>query len=165
MNLGSPIQIQAKAGDVVLCHYQLAHTIAPNVSPNIRYAIYFRLHSLNHPPQTYRPESITNIWLDYPAMSGIVSKFSSSSTQSPNPFAGDPQFVSAMGFFDRAVQEDKKMLFANALVCYEKGLAILITIAKTDKNPLKQQYAKTLAERYMKRAEQIKSLAQGALEL
>jgi ectoine hydroxylase-related dioxygenase (phytanoyl-CoA dioxygenase family) len=30
-------------GDVVLCHYELAHTAAVNVSDDDRYAVYFRL--------------------------------------------------------------------------------------------------------------------------
>jgi ectoine hydroxylase-related dioxygenase (phytanoyl-CoA dioxygenase family) len=30
-------------GDVVLCHYQLAHTAAVNVSDGDRYSVYFRL--------------------------------------------------------------------------------------------------------------------------
>jgi hypothetical protein len=42
--ISKPHQICAKAGDVILCHYQLAHTISPNTSPNIRYCVYFRLN-------------------------------------------------------------------------------------------------------------------------
>lgn len=41
--LGTPLQLMAEPGDVVLCHYQLAHTAAVNVSDRDRYAVYFRL--------------------------------------------------------------------------------------------------------------------------
>ena len=58
-------QLMTKPGDVVLLHYQLAHSIAPNTTPNIRYMIYFRLHALAHAPNTARPESVENIWIDY----------------------------------------------------------------------------------------------------
>lgn len=41
--LGEPRQILATTGDVILCHYQLAHAAAPNVSASDRIAVYFRL--------------------------------------------------------------------------------------------------------------------------
>ncbi|MBI3517205.1 MAG: phytanoyl-CoA dioxygenase family protein [Proteobacteria bacterium] len=41
--LGEPVQLQCAAGDVVLCHYQLAHTSAVNLSEDDRCAVYFRL--------------------------------------------------------------------------------------------------------------------------
>jgi hypothetical protein len=41
--LGDPVQLLTEPGDVVLCHYQLAHTAAVNVSDSDRYAVYFRL--------------------------------------------------------------------------------------------------------------------------
>lgn len=45
--VGAAKQIIAKPGDVVLCHYQLAHSIAPNITSNIRYALYFRVSILS----------------------------------------------------------------------------------------------------------------------
>ena len=36
-----------KAGDVFLANYMTAHFIAPNTSPNIRYAVYFRIKGPN----------------------------------------------------------------------------------------------------------------------
>jgi hypothetical protein len=41
--LGSPVQLMVEPGDMVLCHYQLAHGVAVNLSTADRYAIYFRL--------------------------------------------------------------------------------------------------------------------------
>ena len=35
----APVQVKMKQGDMVLAHYQLAHSIAPNTSPRIRYGI------------------------------------------------------------------------------------------------------------------------------
>ncbi len=65
-NMPEPVQMMGKAGDVVICHYQLAHTAAINVSPHTRYAIYFRLKHLKHGGT--RPETLTNIWLDWEGM-------------------------------------------------------------------------------------------------
>jgi hypothetical protein len=39
--LGAPLQLQVNAGDVVLAHYQLGHTGAPNLSARIRCAVFF----------------------------------------------------------------------------------------------------------------------------
>ena len=37
-----------RAGDVILANYCMAHTIAPNISPYIRYSVYFRITSTAH---------------------------------------------------------------------------------------------------------------------
>ena len=38
VEMPEPVQLTAHAGDIILCHYQLAHGITANVSPNPRYA-------------------------------------------------------------------------------------------------------------------------------
>lgn len=38
-----PVHCIGKKGDVFLANYMTAHFIAPNTSPNIRYAVYFRV--------------------------------------------------------------------------------------------------------------------------
>ena len=66
VDLLQPVHMLGKAGDVVLCHYQLAHAAVQNVSPHVRYAIYFRLHHINHDAQW--KEAMTNIWLEWDGM-------------------------------------------------------------------------------------------------
>jgi ectoine hydroxylase-related dioxygenase (phytanoyl-CoA dioxygenase family) len=41
--LDRPTEIIARAGDVILTHHQLPHSVAANRSPHIRYAVYYRL--------------------------------------------------------------------------------------------------------------------------
>jgi ectoine hydroxylase-related dioxygenase (phytanoyl-CoA dioxygenase family) len=36
------VQIKAQSGDLVLAHYCLAHAVAPNISPHVRYALFYR---------------------------------------------------------------------------------------------------------------------------
>ena len=72
VELPQPEQLTAQAGDVVLCHYQLAHGITANVSPNIRYAIYFRLHHTEH--ETHGKQTMTDIWLEWPGMHDIAGR-------------------------------------------------------------------------------------------
>ena len=60
VELGNPIQLFANPGDVVVCHYQLAHAAAVNVSSNDRIAIYFRLSLKGI--ENRRWELLTNIW-------------------------------------------------------------------------------------------------------
>jgi hypothetical protein len=43
IDLGAPVQLICEAGDVVLLHYELAHTAAVNTSDVDRIAVYFRL--------------------------------------------------------------------------------------------------------------------------
>jgi hypothetical protein len=63
--LGSPVQLLARPGDVVFCHYELGHSAAPNVSNDDRIAIFFRLwfHDIA-PPEAIeqRWRNLTNIW-------------------------------------------------------------------------------------------------------
>ncbi|HZO89975.1 MAG TPA: phytanoyl-CoA dioxygenase family protein [Chthonomonadaceae bacterium] len=66
IEMPEPVQIQGKAGDVVLVHYELAHSAAPNVSPHVRYAIFFRLTHVDH--EEHKWEAMTDIWLEYEGM-------------------------------------------------------------------------------------------------
>jgi hypothetical protein len=64
-------QITARAGDAVICHYQLAHGITGNTSPFIRYAIFFRLSHIRHNELHW--ECMTDIWKEWAGMQEIVS--------------------------------------------------------------------------------------------
>jgi Phytanoyl-CoA dioxygenase (PhyH) len=60
IELGGPVQLFANPGDVVLCHYQLAHAAAVNLSANDRIAVYFRVWLKGI--EERRWELLTNIW-------------------------------------------------------------------------------------------------------
>lgn len=70
VGMPDPQQITAKPGDVVLCHYQLAHGIAPNVSPHVRYAIFYRLSHVDLNRERWQ-EPMENIWLHWPGITAI----------------------------------------------------------------------------------------------
>ena len=58
--LGEPHQIRATAGDVILCHYQLAHAAAVNLTARDRIAVYFRLSLADL--AEHRWHRLTHIW-------------------------------------------------------------------------------------------------------
>jgi Phytanoyl-CoA dioxygenase (PhyH) len=60
IELDDPIQLITNPGDVVVCHYQLAHSAAVNVSSNDRIAIYFRVWLKGI--ESRRWELLTDIW-------------------------------------------------------------------------------------------------------
>ena len=66
IDLGNPEPVLARAGDVVLCHYQLAHAAGPNTSPHVRYAVYFRLKRKGHDRQKW--ECLTDVWREWPGL-------------------------------------------------------------------------------------------------
>ena len=66
IDLGKPEPVLARAGDVVLCHYQLAHAAGPNTSPHVRYAVYFRLKRKGHDRQKW--ECLTDVWREWPGI-------------------------------------------------------------------------------------------------
>ena len=63
IDIGEPTQVTGKAGDIVIAHYLLGHSVASNVSANIRYAIFFRLQHTLHDEQKW--ESMTDAWLEW----------------------------------------------------------------------------------------------------
>ncbi len=60
IQLPEPKQITGKAGDVVLVHYQVAHSATGNYSPNVRYALFFRLRHRDH--ELHRWDAMKNPW-------------------------------------------------------------------------------------------------------
>jgi hypothetical protein len=66
-----PVQITGEPGDLVLAHYLLGHSAAPNASPHIRYACFFRLEVdglVDH-----REESVVDPWRDWEGMRELVA--------------------------------------------------------------------------------------------
>ncbi len=56
-------QLEARAGDVLLAHYQLAHNAAPNVGPHVRYAVFFRLAHRAHDPTS--TATLVDLWREW----------------------------------------------------------------------------------------------------
>ena len=76
LELGEPVQVLLGAGDVVVAHYQLAHSVAQNLSPHIRYAVYYRLA---HRAVTFDWSQLRDIWRCHPALAEFTSPASGSS--------------------------------------------------------------------------------------
>lgn len=71
IELPPPKQIHGQAGDIALVHYELAHSAAPNVSPHVRYALFFRLTHCDH--AAHKWEAMTDIWLEWAGMREVVA--------------------------------------------------------------------------------------------
>ena len=71
VQLPEPVQVTCRAGDLVLCHYQIAHCAAPNVSPHVRYGIFFRLSHIDHAGQ--KREVMQDIWREWEGLREIVA--------------------------------------------------------------------------------------------
>jgi hypothetical protein len=67
LDLGAPVPVLGRAGDVVLSHYQLAHAAGPNTSPHVRYAVYFRLKRRGHDARRW--DCLTDVWREWPGLS------------------------------------------------------------------------------------------------
>ena len=67
-----PVQICGRAGDLVLTHYQLAHTAGPNASPHVRYAAIYRCYHVEH--GSCRKEAMTDVWLEWPAVRELITE-------------------------------------------------------------------------------------------
>ena len=76
VEIGDSVQTMPNAGDAVLSHYQIGHGIASNVSPNIRYAIYFRLKRVGH--DEIKHEVMTDLWREWDGMRELVGRSTTS---------------------------------------------------------------------------------------
>ncbi len=76
VTLPEPHQVLANPGDAILCHYQLGHTVAINVSPYVRYAVFFRLTHPDHRKNI--PLVFTDMWREWPRLRSERSRSSSS---------------------------------------------------------------------------------------
>mmetsp|Transcript_19964 Transcript_19964/g.33645 ORF Transcript_19964/g.33645 Transcript_19964/m.33645 type:complete len:338 (+) Transcript_19964:121-1134(+) len=85
--------ITAKAGDVVILNYCLAHNVAPNISPHLRYNVYFRITSKMHrrkpandtgnnernsvtgaamASMNHYPQAMLHVWDEWPGLRHMV---------------------------------------------------------------------------------------------
>ena len=62
-DLPEPVQITGRAGDLIIAHYLLGHSVAPHLSPHIRYACFFRVETVDH--EETREASLTDEWLEW----------------------------------------------------------------------------------------------------
>jgi hypothetical protein len=67
----APRALTARAGDIVLAHYALAHAVAPNLGPHVRYAVFFRLFHQDHRSTDTGP--LTDLWRQWEGMPGRTS--------------------------------------------------------------------------------------------
>lgn len=66
LDLAPPLQLRAQPGDAVIAHYQLLHSVASNVSPYPRYAVFFRVTHPQH--HAHRMECLTDVWREWPGL-------------------------------------------------------------------------------------------------
>lgn len=69
IDLPEPVHIHVQPGDIVLRHFLLAHTVAPNVSPNVRYALYYRFNKIGH--AEVKMNCLTDIWYEWESLRGF----------------------------------------------------------------------------------------------
>jgi ectoine hydroxylase-related dioxygenase (phytanoyl-CoA dioxygenase family) len=114
LKLSSPVQICADMGDVVLLHYQLAHSIAPNCSPNIRYQLYYRVNV--RPSDTFYPASMLDIWAEYPGMRDTEQSHAhqvEAHLKSLNPSLVRPAYVDGHARATQLEQSEQEQVFAD----------------------------------------------------
>lgn len=69
-DLGTPVQLLASRGDIVLAHPNLAHRGGLNFSPDVRYQIYFRLKHVHY--AALQPQAHENLWIDLEGLQDLV---------------------------------------------------------------------------------------------
>lgn len=70
IEMPEPVQITGTPGDLIVCHYQMAHCAAANLSPHIRYAVIFRHSHARHKEWDKAP--MTDIWMEWPGMAPLA---------------------------------------------------------------------------------------------
>lgn len=65
-DLGQPVPVLAKRGDLLLAHYLLGHNSGGNTGSETRRAIYYRLSATNH--EAHWAASLADPFLEYPTL-------------------------------------------------------------------------------------------------
>lgn len=81
IDYGSPVQLTAAAGDLIIMHYLLVHGITLNHSPHVRYALYYRPKHVRHDAEAR--QSMTDLWRHWEGLSDQVAEFEASPVESP----------------------------------------------------------------------------------
>ena len=68
-----PVQITGEPGDVVIAHYQLAHTAAPNYGPHVRYACFYRMSHVRR-AESGCMDLLTDIWQEWDGIRDLVPR-------------------------------------------------------------------------------------------
>lgn len=63
---GEPIQLEVKAGDAVIAHYQLLHGAVGNWAPRPRFTTFFRVMHPDH--QSHKLECLCDLWREWPGV-------------------------------------------------------------------------------------------------
>jgi ectoine hydroxylase-related dioxygenase (phytanoyl-CoA dioxygenase family) len=70
LSLPQSVQITGKAGDIVLAHYNMPHSVAPNLSPHIRHCIYFRVACKDLVDGDF--SALQNMWKHWQGVSDVL---------------------------------------------------------------------------------------------
>jgi Phytanoyl-CoA dioxygenase (PhyH) len=68
LELAPARQLEARAGDALLAHYQLAHSAARNLGPHVRYAVFFRLARRGRDATS--TATLTDLWREWDGVRG-----------------------------------------------------------------------------------------------
>lgn len=93
LDYGPPVQLTAKAGDVVLMHYLLVHGVTHNHAPHTRYALYYRPKHVRHDGEAR--ETMTDLWRHWEGLSEQVQLADTTPTRTPTPHAPQPAPMAA----------------------------------------------------------------------
>ncbi len=63
---GEPLQVKVRAGDAVIAHYQLLHSVAGNHAPRPRYTTFFRVKHPEH--EAHKLECLCDLWREWPGV-------------------------------------------------------------------------------------------------
>lgn len=66
IELGQPIEVRGRRGEVLLAHYLLGHNKGGNTSSTTRRTIYYRLTTEDH--RSHWADALSDPWVEYPAL-------------------------------------------------------------------------------------------------
>lgn len=132
-----PTQVCAKAGDVIIAHYQTAHSIAPNISDDIRYCVYFRVTHSRRKEKSYAPDCLTNIWVEFEGLRSVLgiplNRELAPMGAAPAPAAAaaavelTPEYRAAQAILFQAEKELADGNTKIALAMFERGIGAALT--------------------------------------
>eukprot|EP01064_Diplonema_japonicum_P018422 TRINITY_DN27101_c0_g1_i1.p1 TRINITY_DN27101_c0_g1~~TRINITY_DN27101_c0_g1_i1.p1 ORF type:complete len:671 (+),score=137.26 TRINITY_DN27101_c0_g1_i1:85-2097(+) len=71
-DVGHGRQVRANRGDLLICHQKLPHQYSPNLGPDIRHMLYFRIKAAGMKAKVPSGVHLEDLWVDFPGLADVL---------------------------------------------------------------------------------------------
>eukprot|EP00936_MAST-01D_sp_MAST-1D-sp1_P002917 g2917.t1 len=73
-DIGAPVQLQLRAGDVFLAHHEICHCGGPHIGGDLRYMLYYRVRHRDWAKMVRERQMLCDMWCDIAGVHGVLQE-------------------------------------------------------------------------------------------